>query len=96
MNKSRLIWGTICLLIAGGLAVANLSLPSENVMFQIGDQNMPWIPVVVLALLGIVLLATSGRPIQPGSGSLLKSAKLLTRIGRRSTNAWKEWPGACS
>ncbi len=30
MNKSKLIWGIICLVIAGGLAVANLALPPEN------------------------------------------------------------------
>lgn len=58
MNKSKLVGGIICLGIAGLLTVANLTLPPENLMFQIGDQNMPWIPVVVLAIVGIVLLAT--------------------------------------
>ena len=61
MNKSKLIWGIICLLIAGGLVVANLALPPEDIMFQVGDQNMPWIPPTVLGILGIVLLATSGQ-----------------------------------
>ncbi|MGA9534031.1 MAG: hypothetical protein WBR18_15020 [Anaerolineales bacterium] len=70
MNKSRLIWGIICLLVASGLAVVNLTLSSENVMFQIGDQNMPWVPVVVMAVLGIWLLATSGRIIQPDTGKV--------------------------
>ena len=59
MNKSNLIWGIICLVLAGGLTVANLTLPPENLMFQIGDQNMPWVPPVVLAIVGIVLLANS-------------------------------------
>ena len=58
MNKSKLVGGIICLGIAGLLTVANLTLPPENLMFQIGDQNMPWIPVVGLAVVGIVLLAT--------------------------------------
>jgi hypothetical protein len=57
MNKSNLVWGIICLVVAGGLAVANLTLPPENLMFQVGDQNMPWIPPVVLAIIGIILLA---------------------------------------
>ncbi|HSF83442.1 MAG TPA: hypothetical protein VLA49_19545 [Anaerolineales bacterium] len=61
MNKSKLIWGIICLVIAGGLTVANLRLPPENLMFQVGDVNMPWVPPVVLAIVGIILLATSGR-----------------------------------
>ena len=59
MNKSKLIWGIICLVIAGGLAVANLTLPPENIMFLVEGENMPWVPVVVLAILGIWLLATA-------------------------------------
>jgi heme O synthase-like polyprenyltransferase len=61
MTKSKLIWGIICLVIAGVLAVANLALPPEDLTFQIGDQNMPWVPPVVLAIVGIVLLATSSQ-----------------------------------
>ncbi len=62
MNKSKLVWGIICLVIAGGLTVANLTLPPENLMFQVGDINMPWVPPVVLAIIGIVLLATANEP----------------------------------
>ena len=62
MNKSKLVWGIICLVIAGGLAVANLTLPPENLMFQVGDVNMPWVPPIVLAVVGIVLLATANQP----------------------------------
>lgn len=62
MNKSKLIWGIICLVIAGVLAVANLRLPPEDLMFQVGDINMPWIPPVVLGIVGIVLLATVNKP----------------------------------
>lgn len=62
MNKSKLIWGIICLLIAGGLVVANLALPPENLMFQIGGTNMPWVPPIVLGIVGIVLLATANQP----------------------------------
>jgi putative Mn2+ efflux pump MntP len=61
MNRSRLIGGIICLVIAGVLTVANLRLPPEDLMFQIGDLNMPWIPAVVLAIVGIILLATAFR-----------------------------------
>jgi hypothetical protein len=62
MNKSKLIWGIICLVIAGGLTVANLALPPEDLMFMVGDVNMPWVPVVALAIVGIVLLATANHP----------------------------------
>jgi hypothetical protein len=57
MNKSRLIGGLICLAIAAVLTIANLRLPAENLMFQIGDQNMPWVPPAVLALIGIIMVS---------------------------------------
>ena len=61
MNKGKLVWGIVCLVIAGGLAVANLTLPAGDLMFQIGDRNMPWIPPVALGIVGVVLLATMSR-----------------------------------
>jgi len=61
MNKSKFFGGIICLVIAAGLAMANLTLPPENLMFQIGDQNMPWFPVAILAVIGVILLATSNQ-----------------------------------
>ena len=60
MNTSRLVWGVICLVLAAALGVLCIVLPPENLMFQIGDQNMPWVPAVVLGIVGIVLLATVG------------------------------------
>lgn len=65
MNKTRLIWGIICLALAGVLAMLNSTLPPEDLMFMIGDTNMPWVPPVVLGIVGIVLLATAGRGGQP-------------------------------
>jgi len=59
MKKSNLIWGIICLVIAAGLTVANLTLPENEVVFMVGDINMPWTPPVVLAIIGIILLATA-------------------------------------
>jgi len=60
MNKTRLIWGIVCLVLAGLLAVVNFMLPPESLMFQIGNQNMPWVPPIVLGIVGIVLLVTAG------------------------------------
>jgi len=60
MNKTRLIWGIVCLVLAGLLAVVNFTLPPESLMFQIGNQNMPWVPPIVLGIVGIVLLVTAG------------------------------------
>jgi hypothetical protein len=61
MNKSRLVWGIICLALAALLAVLNVVLPAEDLMFMVGDTNMPWVPPVILGILGIVLLATAGK-----------------------------------
>ncbi|HZD58723.1 MAG TPA: hypothetical protein VE136_18470 [Anaerolineales bacterium] len=60
MDQSRLIWGIICLALAGLLTVLNLALSPDKLMFMVGDVNMPWIPPVVLAIVGIVLLAGAG------------------------------------
>jgi hypothetical protein len=62
MDRSKVIWGIICLAIAGFLTLANLRLPPENLMFQVGDYNMPWVPPVVLGIVGIILLATANQP----------------------------------
>lgn len=64
MNKGKLIWGIVCLVLAAGLGAANLLQPPENLMFQLGDINVPWLPPVVLAIVGIVLLATAGQPAE--------------------------------
>ncbi len=71
MNKSRIIWGVICLVLAGGLVVLNSTLPPENLMFMVGDTNMPWVPPIVLGIVGIILLVlgisvpAKGKEIDP-------------------------------
>ncbi len=60
MNKSRLIWGVICLVLAGIIAVMSFALPLDSPFFYGGEYNFRWIPAVVLAIVGIVLLATAG------------------------------------
>lgn len=73
MNKSQIVWGVICLVIAATLAVLNLILPPESFMFQIGGRNMPWVPPVVLAIIGIILLATARtKEEQPAPGVQVK------------------------
>ncbi|MBM3123046.1 MAG: hypothetical protein FJZ97_12815 [Chloroflexi bacterium] len=64
MDKGKLIWGIVCLVIAAGLTVANLALPSEGLMFQVGSINMPWVPPVALAIVGVILLATVNQPAE--------------------------------
>ena len=64
MNKGRLIGGIICLAVAILLAVLNLRLDADQMMFSIGGQNRPWVPVAILGVIGIVLLVT----VRQGAG----------------------------
>ncbi|MGD8795028.1 MAG: hypothetical protein PVF47_20940, partial [Anaerolineae bacterium] len=59
MNRGRLIGGIICLAIAALLGVLSFRLPADEFMFQVGEENMPWIPVAVLGVVGVALVATS-------------------------------------
>ena len=61
MNRGRLIWGIILLVLAGLLVVLNIVLPDEKLMFMVGDTNMSYIPPIILGIVGIVLLATIRR-----------------------------------
>jgi hypothetical protein len=61
MNKGKVIGGIVCLAVAALLAVLNLRLPEGNMVFMVGDTNAPWIPVAVLAVVGVALLATAGQ-----------------------------------
>jgi hypothetical protein len=69
VNKSQMIWGIVCLVIAAGLTVVNLTLPPDKLAFQISGQNMPWVPPVVLGIIGIILLATMGQKEEPKPSS---------------------------
>lgn len=89
MNKSNLIGGTICLVIAGGLTAANLLLPAENIMFQVGDINMPWVPPVVLAIIGIILLSTANKPEEEEEEVVIDANPEKTALNKRlETIAW--------
>ena len=61
MSKSRLIWGIICLALAVLLAVLTFVLPAGTITFTVEGTNRPWVPPVVLGILGIVLLVSAAR-----------------------------------
>jgi hypothetical protein len=64
MNKTRLILGVICLVIAVALAVLNLTLSPDKIWFNIGYGNMPWAPPIIFGIIGILLLATASMGIE--------------------------------
>jgi hypothetical protein len=61
MNKSRLIGGIICLALAALLAVLAVALPADKMIFMVGDTNMPYVPPIILAVVGLGLLITAGK-----------------------------------
>jgi hypothetical protein len=67
MNVGRLVGGLICLAIAVLLTILNYALPEDELMFMVGDRNVPLLPVVILGIVGVVLLATAGTGKQAGT-----------------------------
>jgi len=61
MDKGRLAGGIICLALAALLGVLNIVLPADKLMFTVGGENMPWVPVAILGIVGIALLVTASR-----------------------------------
>ena len=61
MNMSRIIWGIVFLVLAALLGVLSLTLPADSLMFTVGEENMPWVPAVILGILGFVFLAAGVR-----------------------------------
>jgi hypothetical protein len=59
MSRSKLIGGIICLAAAGLLAVLTVALPENEMVFMVGDTNMPFVPALILGIIGVVLLATA-------------------------------------
>lgn len=61
MDKSKVIGGIICLALAAFFAVLSFVLPPDRMVFMVGDENIPILPSIILAIVGIGLLATAGR-----------------------------------
>ena len=56
MNRSQAIGGIICLAAAALIAVLTVTLPSDRMMFMIGETNAPIVPAIALGLIGVLLL----------------------------------------
>jgi hypothetical protein len=93
VDKSQLIGGIICLALAVLLTVLNLTLPADQLMFRIGDVNMPYLPPVILGIVGIVLLTTLKRGGQeepaPGAETVaIQDPEKVALNKRLETIAW--------
>lgn len=60
MNKSQLIGGIVCLVIAAFLGVLYFALSPEKFMFLVGENNIPLAPII-LGAIGLLLLVTARR-----------------------------------
>lgn len=84
--------GIICLALAGVLALLNLILPPENLMFSVGNQNLPWVPVVGLGIVGIVLLAAAKtsvtQTVEPPKAKPLQNPEKAALNNRMENIAW--------
>jgi hypothetical protein len=58
MDIGKLIGGILCLAAAGLLGLAWYMLPEGDVTFMINGQNVVWVPILVLAGLGVAMLST--------------------------------------
>jgi hypothetical protein len=90
MNKSQLIGGIICLALAGLFTVLYFALPASEFMFMVGNTNMPMVPAVILAIVGVVLLVTArggekeeevSEPVSPQAAEKVALNKRLEAIG---------------
>jgi hypothetical protein len=91
MNVGRLVWGIVCLALAGLLAVLNIVLPDEETVFMVGSTDMSYIPPIVLAIVGIMLLSTSGRKAVKADGETQTAAVDEAKVAlnkRLETIAW--------
>jgi hypothetical protein len=61
MKVSQLIGGIICLVLAILLAVLAVTLPADKMIFMVNDTNMPYVPAIILAIVGLGLLITAGK-----------------------------------
>ena len=59
MNKPRSIWGIVCLALAALLGVLNIVLPADKLMFMVNDVNRPYVPPIILGIIGLALLFTA-------------------------------------
>ena len=58
MKRSNLIAGIIFLALAALFTALNLALPEGDVTFMFEGQNMPWVPPVVMLIIGVIILTT--------------------------------------
>ena len=92
MNTGRLIGGIICPILAGILAAAYMVLPTDRLMFTVGQANAPWLPAIIPGVVGMALLATAGRrgqePTQAAQAEIVQDEEKAALNKRLETIGW--------
>ena len=88
MNRSKLITGTILLVVAAVLGTLYFTLPSTNMVFMVGDKNMPYMPAIILAVSGICLRAGAGEKAEESKKEIVIDEKKAALNKRLETIAW--------
>jgi Na+/proline symporter len=60
MKKGRLVVGIVCLALAVVLGVIYFVVPADSPVFYAGEEDLRWVPAVILGIVGVVALATAG------------------------------------
>lgn len=81
MNRGRFIGGAICVAVAVFLAVLALVLPDEDMRFQVGDADIPFLPSIILGVVGVALLATSGGATRDSTGAAPADTTAMAPVG---------------
>ena len=88
MNRSKLITGTILLVAAAVLATLYFMLPVGKMYFLVGDVNMPYVPAIVLGVIGIVVLAGAGEKTEKPKKEIVIDEEKAGLNKRLETIAW--------
>ena len=88
MNKGRLIGGILCLAAAALLVVLYFALPEGDVSFMVEGRNMPFVPPIILGILGIWLLATLGRGTEQAAQPVVINEEKAALNKRLETVGW--------
>jgi len=88
MNKSKLISGVIMVTAAVFLGALYLILPEDQMMFMIGDENLPYIPAIVLGVIGIVMLAGAGEKYVEKENEIVVDEEKAALNKQLETIAW--------
>jgi hypothetical protein len=78
MNRSQTIGGVVCLALAALIAVLAVTLPSDRMVFMIGDTNAPIVPAIALGVIGVLLLGTAWRGQEPEVRTAAKPVDEMT------------------